>query len=959
MKLLLALLLWLTATAAWAGTNLARNPSFEEGPDKQGGPAEWQASGDSRLVAQTLALDQGRDSRRCARLACTRIEQRNPACHAMICQMGIPVKRGKSYRVAFWARAQDIASEVVSLALSDTSVWTNCGLQDGFAPTAAWTRYEFVFRATRDCPQKSRFQIWFLSTGTLWLDDVVFEEAGADLARPGHVIPAGKHKNLIPNASFECGEDGWGSIELDRGVHWGGSLNRLFGQVDVQDWTRHGTLHIDFSSKNRPVSYFDYYELTRLPILVPMAANLGYLEVEPGKPYVLSADLGMGDVRDPPFRMDATDAAGFPRSRDKSRAVPARLAVRQFDGRTFERALSVDHQWDRYRLTFTPTSRWCYVMIGPDLREGNVEQRQPEDKSLLRPEGDTRLARAVQRWNRAQLEAEREAEARRGTLFVDAVQLEQGTEPTPFAPRDPVEFGISTGRVGNVAAWNDLLEIRLTVARHDTQFDVFPEFDLRLTDFFGNEVWHEVVKTKNTEGCVLRPQMGRQRQLRGFLRLHVRMTCGDVVSEKTMRLAMIPPSEGRDSRFGVNHAYPWPHLLDLSRKAGLMWVRDWSLKWQEVEPEKGRFSFQEADYQINRPLEHKLKVLALLPFPSSNWSSSAPADVSGKGGYPKNRERVAYAPRDLGEFENYVARTVEHYRDRVTWWQCFNEPLYTDYSLPRKQGYDGATYAKLVQAFAKAARRADPQCRVLAGIGALHAGQIMDDFEKFFAAGGLAAVDAVDIHHYPTIRPPEFVEDLLVKLNGLMDKHGGRKPIWLTEYGYYADDEPWSIPLPRHGFDNPLPNEQIQAEYAVRWATLMLANGVDKVFYHAGTCGAINRGSLEGVFYAYAGAPKKIYAAQAVMASLLTPATQFVKRLPLPGEMRGYLFRDGPWAVAVIWAPSRSKPTPVRITNDKLILWDLMGRPQSARQFTPSATPVYVMGELSDAAFAAALGAAK
>lgn len=954
MKHGLALLLWLAATAAWAGTNLARNPSFEDGPDKRGGPAEWQASGDSRLVTQTLTLDQGRDGKRCARLACTRFEQRNAACHAMICQMGIPVKRGKSYRVAFWARAQDIASEVVSIALSDTSNWTNCGLQDGFAPTAAWTRYEFIFRATHDCPQKSRFQIWFSSTGTLWLDDVVFEEAGAELARPGHVIPAKGHKNLIPNASFECGDDGWGSIELDRGVHWGGSLNRLFGRVDMQTWTRRGTLHIDVSSKNRPVSYFDYYELTRMPILAPMAANLGYLEVEPGKPYVLSVDLGIGDAGRPPWPMTgATDAAGFPRSRDKERTIPARLAVRQFDGRMFEAAVAADRQWDRYWLSFTPTSRWCYVMVGPDLREKNVAKSPPQDKSLLEPQGDSRLAGAVRKLNRAETPSKLEWD----TLFVDNVQLEQGTKPTKFEPRDPVEFSLSTGRLGNVAAWDDLLEIRLTVARDKAKAPQIPEFELRFTDFFGNEVWREVVKT--AEDQVLRPQMGRQRQLRGFLRLHARMTCGHVVSEKTMRLALVPPSEAKDSRFGVNHAYPWPHLLDLSRKAGLMWIRDWSLKWQEVEPEKGRFTFKEADYQIDRPLEHKLKVLALLPFPSSNWSSSAPADVTGKGWYPRNRERVAYAPRDVGEFENYVARTVEHYKDRVTWWQCFNEPLYTDYSLPRKQGYDGATYANLVKAFAKAARQADPNCRLLAGIGALHDGQIMDDFEKFFAAGGLAAVDAVDIHHYPTIRPPEFIEDLLVKLNGLMDKHGGRKPIWLTEYGYYADDEPWSIPLPRHGFDNPLPSEQIQAEYAVRWATIMLANGVDKVFYHAGTCGAINRGSLEGVFYAYAGAPKKIYAAQAVMASLLTPGARFVKRLSLQGQMRGYLFREGDRAVAVVWTPSRSKPSPIRLTSDKLELWDLMGRPQSSRQFTPSATPVYVVGELSDAEFEAAIGATK
>lgn len=120
-----------------------------------------------------------------------------------------------------------------------------------------------------------------------------------------------------------------------------------------------------------------------------------------------------------------------------------------------------------------------------------------------------------------------------------------------------------------------------------------------------------------------------------------------------------------------------------------MWVRDWSLKWQEVEPEKGKFNFAETDYQINRPLTHQLRVLGLLPFPSSNWSSSAPASVEAGKSYPQNRARAAYAPRDLGEFENYVTRTVANYQGRITWWQNLNEPLYTDYSLPRSMATTG------------------------------------------------------------------------------------------------------------------------------------------------------------------------------------------------------------------------------------------------------------------------------
>ncbi|MCU0980844.1 MAG: endo-1,4-beta-xylanase, partial [Pirellulaceae bacterium] len=443
---------------------------------------------------------------------------------------------------------------------------------------------------------------------------------------------------------------------------------------------------------------------------------------------------------------------------------------------------------------------------------------------------------------------------------------------------------------------------------------------------------------------------------RGFLRLHARLTAGDITCQRTLRLAAIPVHRGEDSRFGVNHAYPWPHLLDLCRQAGLIWMRDWSLKWQDVEPEKGRFTFIEPDFQIDRPRSHGLQVLGLLPFPSSNWSSSAPENVKAGDRYPENRQRAAYAPRDLAEFENYVTQTVTHYQGRVQWWQVFNEPLFTDYSLPRKLGYDGAAYAAHVQAFARAARQANPHSRVLAGIGYVSEGQILEDFEKLFAAGGLAAADAIDIHHYPRIRPPEFIEGPLQKLNDLMDKHGGRKPIWLTEYGYYADDDPATVPLAHGGFDQPLASELQQCEYAVRWAVLNLAHGVDKIFYHAGTCDGLNQDSLQGIFFEYGGTPHKIYAAQAVMAHFLTPTAKFVGRLTLDAATRGYLFRDRDRLVCVVWADRDDAAKEITLEGDKVALCDLMGRPQAARRFTPSGTPVYLTADgLTDDEFRAAV----
>jgi hypothetical protein len=730
---------------------------------------------------------------------------------------------------------------------------------------------------------------------------------------PARLIPllGEDQQNLVPNASFECGADGWGSTELDRLLDWYGPLNGLFGRLDSSAATDgRQSLKIELTPENQPVEYDDYLHTQSRRIRAPLAANVGWLAVKPGRPYTFSV------------AMKAAEAG-----------TPARLVVRQFRRAPVEKFVRLSTDWQRYVLEFTPQAEACYVLAGPDLRPTKECAHPP----------------------------------RRATVWLDAVQLAPGTATRSFATRQPVELGVVTCKPGNIFAWHEPLGFHLTVASADRQRDREATIDLRLTDFFDREVWRETLSLtvpagSSEERTVVAPASP---QRRGFLRLHATLRSGSTVEQRRLRLASIPIYDQEDSCFGLNHAFGWPELLDLCRQAGLVWARDWSLKWQDVEPKKGHFTFAETDAEINRILRQGIKVMSVPGFPSNMWSTTAPASVkrhdpwyetSTKAPDPETQRdevlyevgwpfmRMAYPPRDMAEFKNYVAEIVGHYKGRIRDWEVFNESLYTLYSLPQRAGFKMADYLRYQEAFIEAARKANPECRILGGC--CYVSERMENPGEFIKLGGLKNIDIFTLHYYPGRTPPEQLEPWFQRLGGMMDRYGIRRPIWITETAYSADDDPWITPANVY-LTTPayLASERMQAEYEVRYNTILLANGVEKIFYHAGTGSAINHDNLFTMFLRYGSQPYKSYASQAVQAKLLTPACKFVKRL-LPGEpLRAYLFHDGRRAVAVVWAPAGAKAKAVELGGDKLQLWDMMGRPQSARTFTPGESPMYVIGE--------------
>ncbi|MEA3401891.1 MAG: hypothetical protein U9R79_11695 [Armatimonadota bacterium] len=799
------------------------NPGFEGDEDGDGIADGWTAAygAPEESLDVTFSLEDGREAGTCQRVECTRWEDG----HAMVCQVGtVAVEQGQWYRITLWARAE--GRPQVGVAIHDTDGWRHCGLWRHFRPTSRWRRFSWRFQGDHDCHETSRLQIWFSSTGTLWVDDLVLEQIQPPAS--ANIIPDIGSTNLVPNSSFECGPDRWISAG-----HW-----RLFGEVVAEDAV-HGShcMRVEWSRETAPVFSFDYYEMRRDPYTRPAVTSEGWMRVEEGADYVFSMYLRA----DRPVESARIHAFG------PTRGFGARVT-------------GTGPDWRRVELPFTATEKLCCVQVDVDCDEAGLDEL---------------------------------------TYWVDVVQLERGETATDYQPRRPVEIGVRPTN-GHGIFVGEQPELRL-VAYNDGADAVELALSVTVTDGFDRTELER-------QDTITIPAGERVTQVSsGIVDLPFsRVTCSaEGIDDRSVRIASLPELALEDSPFGINHAYAWDPYLELAQKLGVKWVRDWSLKWDHVEPEPGRFEFEMADYQIGRPQNLGMNLLCMFPFPSAGWSSTAPPleeipeQLRTRAPY---RIRTAYAPRDPAELDQYVYECVQRYRDRIDVWEVFNESIFTSYSLPQRAGYEATDYVPLLQAVYRGCKRADADCTVIGGYSVPP--ERFDELHgPFMEAGGLDFCDAYSLHIYPG-GEPEFIAAQLDRIRDAMRQHGGVKPMWMTEYAYYGDDDP--DPIPRR-WPALVESELIQARWNTRMCVTQLAHGVEKVFYHIWHTRA-NRDSGARIFFEYGGAPRKIAASQAAMARMLGPGPQFLREVDIGENASCYIFGnrpgpdgEGPALVAVAW----------------------------------------------------------
>jgi len=285
--------------------------------------------------------------------------------------------------------------------------------------------------------------------------------------------------------------------------------------------------------------------------------------------------------------------------------------------------------------------------------------------------------------------------------------------------------------------------------------------------------------------------------------------------------------------------------------------------WNVIEPQKGQFNWDLTDIYAKGATNASEKISAVIQ-PFAAWDQqNTQANANCKMLDAAFYDYKADPPNDLTEYENFLTKTVDRYKDNVAIWEIGNEP---DANCNGYQNNPDA-YFNLLKISSETIKKADPKAKIVNGGASGHSNNSdeVSFWTNFFALGGGQYIDYFNLH-YNTERSqdakldPATFQDDLTFWNNLMDKNGGKKPLYLTEFGIYSgtpSDQPaaqapqgqspvTNQPVPpnqsgNQGVQTPtkpsltsqsLPNESQDAQAALYFkdSILAFANGVDYVF---------------------------------------------------------------------------------------------------------------------------------
>jgi hypothetical protein len=234
--------------------------------------------------------------------------------------------------------------------------------------------------------------------------------------------------------------------------------------------------------------------------------------------------------------------------------------------------------------------------------------------------------------------------------------------------------------------------------------------------------------------------------------------------------------------------------MDATRDAGLGWVRV-DMNWFQMQPTSGAPDFTLLDQVVDAAVARNLMVLGVLAYTPA-WASSG--DTKGDG--PSNDLPMA------GTYPAFVTLAVDHFKDRVTHYELWNEPNLGQFFEGTPQDYAGLILAPGADAVHAACATCQVVAPALASVGTEYAtwldasltaagdkidivsGHIYASFVDQDPGAGLTAdsyFNKLESHRIIKLGQTVVYEGPL-SFKEVMDQHGATQPLWIDETGMEA-----------------------------------------------------------------------------------------------------------------------------------------------------------------------------
>ena len=367
-----------------------------------------------------------------------------------------------------------------------------------------------------------------------------------------------------------------------------------------------------------------------------------------------------------------------------------------------------------------------------------------------------------------------------------------------------------------------------------------------------------------------------------------------------------------DSPFGVHTNSTTRHIL-MAKAVGSNWVRlhdaglDY-LGWYHLEPEQGQWKFR--DKELHRYRRLGMKILGELGT-APKWASYYQDVGRDHSGY---FDRY-YQPKRLEDYANYVRIVTQRYKGVIDAYDVWNEPwihawwaVGYDESKSDRDGYitsenPTGDFANLTTAAYQNAKSTDDAITIL-GVNSTAGARGEEWTRGIVEHSGLDHCDVVCYHQYtggPVGYPGDSVTNGFQTATGPIVERFGKnpKPVWMTEGSSVSG-------MTEAGFYNhTLPYQASEnvvhtADRLCRYVVSLLAQGVEKVFlYTMHGHSYFPNGGQWRVLVTDEGALHPSGAAHSAMAWYLED-TRFVRTLTVADGVYAYLFKGSDGSVAVL-----------------------------------------------------------